>query len=257
MAAVTEGYPLYAESMNEAGLYMAGLRFAESARYASVSEFSSEGKHALAPWELIPYLLGQCATVSEVRDALGEIRVVNRPFSQDLPAAPLHWHIADANPTHEELVLEITSQGMTIFENCVGVLTNEPPFPSQTAHLSQFSYLKRDGGDTLGSGGRGLPGDYTSPSRFVRAATLRRWAVAHVEKEGDGNEVNCFFRILEAVSPMAGAVLTPEGTAHRTLYTCCMDGRAGIYHYFTEADRTLRSVSFDEAEFNGKGLGIQ
>ncbi len=280
MAAVEDGYPLYAEAMNRAGLCMAGLRFAGNARYA---EGYAAGKVNLAPWELIPYLLGRYATVGEVKNALREIRVVGTDFSARLPAAPLHWHIADSNPAHGELVVEVTSDGMRVFDNPVGVLTNNPPFPYQLIRYTELARLTpqpRAGREafqsepiplpadfsSLGEGSLGLPGDYSSASRFVRAALLRRWVTAwlhsrHAGGEGadDGVEVTPvahFFRILAAVSPMAGAVLTPEGTAHRTLYTCCMDGAAGVYHYFTEEDRALRSVSFAGADTDGAGMAV-
>ena len=293
MAAVEGGYPLYAEAMNERGLCMAGLRFAGNARYA---DRAAVGKVNLAPWELIPHLLGNYTTVNEVRNALREIRVVDRPFiassSEVYPAAPLHWHIADACPAHGELVVEITTDGMRVFENPVGVLTNNPPFPYQLmcyAELARLTAWPQTAGGrgtlhqgntnsaanltakladilnadpfSLGEGGLGMPGDYSSPSRFVRAATLRRWVLEWMRMQHAGGEssdngaevtpVAQFFRILSAVSPMAGAVLTDKGKAHRTLYTCCMDGGAGVYHCFTEEDTAVRSVSFAGAECEG------
>ena len=225
MAAVEEDYPLYAEAMNGAGLCMAGLRFAESARYADCIE---AGKRGIAPWELIPYLLGRCATVEEARMALGEIQLVSIDFSRRIPVTPLHWHIADADAAHGELVVESTAEGLRVYDNPFGVLTNEPPFPEQTAHLPLTE----------------IPGGYDSAARFARGAILRRRVADWIAGEGKdtGDSGDLFFRILGAVAPMAGVVMTPQGRAHRTLYTCCMDGAAGIYRYFTEEDSAIRSV---------------
>lgn len=259
MAAEAEGYPLYAEAMNEAGLCIAGLRFAGNAAYADRPE---TGWLNLAPWELIPYLLCNYTTVSEVRAALGEIRVVNRPVSSNLPVAPLHWHIADRDPAHGELVVEITRGGMTVYDNPVGVLTNNPPFPYQLARLEEYEHLSPMGGRasldhpdcccaSLGTGAVGLPGDYSSSSRFVRAALLRRWAV---EYGGACDPITQFFGILGAVSPVAGSVLTEEGKAHRTLYTCCMDGREGMYRYRAEGEVEIRQASFGRLKREGKDL---
>lgn len=252
MASVTDGYPLYAEAMNEQGLYMAGLRFAGNAQYA---EAPAEGMVNLAPWELIPYLLGQYATLPEVRKALETVRVVAQSFREDIPAAPLHWHIADRDPAHGSVVLEVTADGMHLYENPVGVMTNNPPFPYQLAYNAQFAHLtNRNQSNTpamlgvdassLGQGARGLPGDYTSQSRFVRAAYLRRMVGEAGVSLADGADVAMFFRMMDAVSPLAGVVLTSDGVSHRTLYTCCMDGAAGSYHYTMEADYTPRTVSF-------------
>ena len=249
---IAGGYPLYAEAMNEKGLCMAGLRFAGEAVYAPMPR---DGWINLAPWELIPYLLGTCATVAEVREALGHICVVDKPFSEKVGTSPLHWHIADADPTHGGLILEVTAEGMNLYPAEAGVLANTPAYPEELARLSVRQSLR---GDVPG-----LPGDYSSPSRFVRAATLRRWAVEQIAREQQGEPGKAFagdlavaqlFRILGAVSPTAGAVITPEGRCHRTLYTCCMDGQAGAYHYTTEGDAAVRSVTFAEHDLNGEAV---
>ena len=244
------GYPLYAEAMNEKGLCMAGLRFAESAVYAPAPQ---SGWLNLAPWELIPCLLGTCATVDEARAALGDILVVDKPFSDTLPAAPLHWHMVDADPAHGGLIIEVTAEGMRIYPDEVGVLTNEPPYPDRTARSETMQSLRGDAA--------GLPGDYTSPSRFVRAAALRRWwleqgstrAEDGTAPAGD-HAVAQFFSILGAVSPTAGAVITEDGRCHRTLYTCCMDTAAGVYRWRTEEDVAMRSVAFGEMDMDGEAV---
>ena len=257
MAAVIDGYPLYAEAMNEKGLCMAGLRFAENAVYADTPR---GGWLNLAPWELIPYLLGTCATVEEARAALADICVVDKPFSSAVGTAPLHWHITDADPAHGGLILEVTAAGMKIYgdrPDGAGVLTNDPAYSEQMAALRACRAIRGDE--------PGLPGDYSSPSRFVRAATLRRWWMEQTAlkaakdgadeagKDGGGDyAVAQFFRVLGAVSPTAGAVMTPEGRCHRTLYTCCMDTAAGAYLYHTEADPTIRKISFSAQDLNGE-----
>lgn len=249
------GYPLYAEAMNEKGLCMAGLRFKENAVYAPRPQV---GHVNLAPWELIPYLLGTCATVAEARAALSDICVVDKPFSETVGTAPLHWHIADADPSHGGLIVEVTAEGMKLYEDGypdgVGVLTNDPPYPEQVAALRACKAYRGDTPD--------LPGDDSSPSRFTRAALLRKWAIGDslspqtvgddIVQAGKASPQAQFFRILSAVSPTAGAVMTPEGRCHRTLYTCCMDTAAGAYLYHTESDPTIRSISFSAQALNGE-----
>ena len=239
MGTVMEDYPLYAEAMNEKGLCMAGLRFAKSAVYADSPQ---EGRLNLAPWELIPYLLGTCATVAEAREALEGIAVVDKPFSDTVGTAPLHWHIADADPGHGGLILEVTTEGMKLYDADAGVLANEPPYPSQLSSIGEV-----------------LPGGYDSPARFARAATLRRWWIergsACIEQEnGERGDygVAQFFSILGAVSPTAGAVMTAEGGCHRTLYACCLDTGAGVYYYKTEKDAWVRTVGFRGVGLHGE-----
>ena len=236
------GYPLYAEAMNEKGLCMAGLRFAESAVYAPRPQ---AGLINLAPWELIPYLLGTCDTVDEARAALSDIRVVDKPFSDTVGTAPLHWHIADADPTHGGLIVETTAEGMKVYDAEAGVLANEPPYPAQLAAMNTAA--------------DDLPAGYGSPARFIRAAILRRWWLERGSTPAaeDGTPqttdyaVAQFFSLLGAVSPTAGAVMTKDGCCHRTLYTCCMDTAAEVYSYKTETDAAVRSVGFGALDLNG------
>ena len=172
--------------------------------------------------------------------------------------APLHWHIADADPSHGGLIVEVTAEGMKLYEDGspdgVGVLANDPPYPDQLAALRACKARRGDTSD--------LPGGYSSPSRFTRAALLRKWVIEDslspqtlgddIAQAGKASPQAQFFRILAAVSPMAGAVMTPEGKYHRTLYTCCMDTAAGVYLYHTESDPTIRRISFSAQRLSGE-----
>ena len=91
MASVAEGYPLYAEGVNESGVYMAGLNFPGNAYYPP----EGGAGEALAPYELIPWLLGTCKTAAEAAEQMRRIPLLGVPFRPDMPLAPLHWHIAD------------------------------------------------------------------------------------------------------------------------------------------------------------------
>ena len=147
MAAVVDDHPLYAEAMNEHGLYMAGLNFPGNAHY---EDAVPEGNTALAPDELIPWILGTCQNIEEAKEKLQSISLARIPFTrhdgQTLPLAPLHWHIADQ---HGALVLETMECGNFLYEDPVGVLTN-PPFPFHQMGLEsvpasfRFSGAKQD-----------------------------------------------------------------------------------------------------------------
>ena len=175
MALAGEDYPLYYEAANEAGLAMAGLNFPGNARYAA----PAEGRDNVASFELIPWMLGQCADVEQAEGLLARLNLTDASFREDLPPAPLHWMLADGRRT---IVVEAMEDGMHIHPNPAGVLTNNPPFPFQMHHLRQYLNLTREepvnrfapaldlAPDCLGMGAVGLPGDLSSPSRFVRAA---------------------------------------------------------------------------------------
>ena len=123
VARVEDGCPLYAEACNEKGLCMAGLNFPANAVYKDRGE---KGQTELAPYELIPYVLGKCASVDEAEKLLSDVEVVGERFRPHLPLAPLHWIISDDK---RNIVFECTSEGARIFDDPFGVLTNNPPFP--------------------------------------------------------------------------------------------------------------------------------
>ncbi len=226
MGTEADGYPLYADGMNECGLCMAGLRFAASAHYLPATATPPEGILCLAPWEMIPYVLGFSATLDEAREALARVRVVDCPFvtasGAVIPTAPLHWHVADGN-SGESLVVEATARGLEMHDAPLGVMTNDPTYPEQVMAYEMF----RRGGDPL-------PAGYTSTDRFVRAASLRE------ADASPADPMECFFAIARSVAPPAGEVPAPDGNGWQTtLYTCCMDGARGKYVY-TTAERDGR-----------------
>ena len=131
MAFVAEGYPLYYDAVNEKGLGMAGLNFVGNAVYRD----AVRGKDAayVAQFELIPWILGRCGSVREAKAALSGMAITGTPFSPQLPTAQLHWMIADREAC---IVVESTEDGLHIYDNPVGVLTNNPPFPMQLFALT-------------------------------------------------------------------------------------------------------------------------
>ena len=122
MAVVADGFPLYYDGVNECGLAMAGLNFPHSAVYAPARNDGQD----VASFELIPYVLGGCATVAEAKEALADIRVCDTAFSAAFPPTGLHWMVADATAS---IVVESTAEGLQVYHNPIGVMTNEPPFP--------------------------------------------------------------------------------------------------------------------------------
>ena len=155
MAHMAGGRPLYAEAANEKGLYMAGLNFPGSAWY---EPDPPAGWDAVAPYELIPWVLGSCATLAEAKARLARFRPLGVPLAEDLPLAPLHWHIADGAGA---LVLEATREGVRLYDDPVGVLTNNPPFPFHQIPQAERPRPRRRAGPGLrvfspaGFGGHG------------------------------------------------------------------------------------------------------
>lgn len=252
MAWVQEGYPLYYDGVNEKGLAVAGLNFPGYAAYASFCA----GKENVAPFELIPWLLGTCADVGEVRAALNRASLLAEDFSPELPLTPMHFLAADREGGC--LVIEPVAEGLKLWDAPVGLLTNAPPFDWQMTNLAQYQGLaskqpeNRLGGElprfSNGMGAFGLPGDLSSPSRFVRGAfTLRNAAPGKNSEES----VAQVFHILGAVAQTRGCVLLPDGGMERTVYSACCDLARGCYCYTTEENSRPTGVELFSANLEG------
>ena len=248
MAAVMDGYPLYADGMNEFGLCMAGLNFVGNAYYHSPEIY---GERMLAPYELIPYILATCKNCEEARLALEGACLVNVPFRRDVPLSELHWIVADGEGC---LVIESTKSGFHVYDNPSGVLTNNPPFPHQLENSRLYRHLTESDPSTnsffsLGLGAVGLPGDYSSPSRFVRASYLREAVMRHGHVD-----LSTVYRILGAVAPPFGSVLDRNNQPHYTTYSCCMDPVSRRYTYNTHENHRITTISMDEWDLSCGGL---
>ena len=236
MAHIAEGYPLYYDATNEKGLSIAGLNFPEHADYRPYCE----GKDNVTPYELIPWLLGQCATVSEAENLLERINLLHEAFSNDLPLTPLHWIISDKE---RSVTLEPVATGIRVYDNPVGILTNSPTFDYHMFQLNNYMKLtNRDPKNTFsggkdhlplktysrGMGAIGLPGDASSMSRFVRAAFVK---LNSVSGNSERESVSQFFHILKSVEMQRGCVRLGKELYEITIYSSCCNTDRGIYYY--------------------------
>lgn len=255
MATVAQNYPLYYEAANEWGLAMAGLNFPQNARYFD----PISGRDNIAPFELIPWILGQCRNLEEAQALLKKINLCAIPFSKELPLSPLHWLLTDREGA---ITLESVADGLKIYENPVGVLTNNPPFPYHMTHLCDYMGLTRQipenrfGNIDLipysrGMGGMGLPGDLSSASRFVRAAFVKLNSVSGQTEEGS---IAQFFHILGAVAQQRGCVQMPDGRYEITQYTSCINTDRGVYYYTTYDNPGISAVDMHKCDLNGAEL---
>lgn len=257
MASVMEGYPLYAEAVNERGLCVAGLNFPDSAYYPPKEDPIRQN---VSPFELILWLCAKCASVTDAKQLLASTHLVSIPFQDDLPLPPLHWHIADRE---HSIVLESTRNGMEIYDNPVGVLTNNPSFGFQTTNLCQymnlttscpqncFSNIKSLAPFGQGLGSFGLPGDYSPASRFVKAAYLSMNSVC---ERDEMSSISQLFHILDSVSMIRGSVVTSKQLYDTTTYTCCMNATKGIYYYKTYSNSQLTAVDIHREDLEAETL---
>lgn len=257
MASVARNTPLYAEAANEKGLYMAGLYFPGNAHYFEEPDSAALN---LAPYELIPLVLGSCATAAEAKALLQTVRLVAIPFAPGYPLAALHWQVAGPDGC---FIMEPMADGLHFYEDAAGVLTNNPPYPYQVMNLNNYRGISpRTPENTFapaldltvygqGFGGLGLPGDVSPMSRFVRAVFLRQNAVFPESRDA---QVTQFFHIMDAVSMVRGSVITPEGRCDETTYSCCMDTQEKVYYYKTYDSGCLHGVRMTEDTASGSEL---
>lgn len=256
MAYVVCDYPLYYDATNEKGLSMAGLNFPGNATYYS----AVEGKDNIAPFEFIPWILGQCATISEVENLLSRLNLVDISYNFELPLSPLHWLISDKE---KSIVVETMESGMKVYHNPIGVLTNNPPFDyhlwnlcnymhlSKTPPTNEFSTNLELSAYSRGIGAIGLPGDLSSASRFVKAAFVKENSICkHSEKES----VSQFFHILSSVEQQRGCVLVGENQYEKTIYSSCCNTDKGIYYYKTYDNSLITAVDMHKTNLAGEQL---
>ncbi len=247
MATIQNHYPLYYEASNERGLSMAALYFPKNAVYLP----EMDGKDNIAPYEFIPWILSQCSNVAEAQKRLEQTNLVDIPFSTACPNQPLHWLISDASSS---LVVEPTADGLKLYGNPVGVLTNNPPFNYHLYHLQEYQNLTNfEQGDNLskGMGAVGLPGDFSSASRFVKAEFVRRHSVS------DGSEasnVSQMFHILSSVAVPRGSVKVADDVYETTLYSSCCNTSKGIYYYTTYDNSRITEVKLNNTDLFGQRL---
>ncbi len=254
MATVVGGYPLYYEATNERGLSMAGLNFPDNADYKDYDDT----KENVAPFEIIPYVLGKCKDTAEAEKLLGNINVVKINFSDDLPLSPLHWIISDKN---KSITVESVKDGLKIYDNPYGVLTNNPTFDYHLMNMNNYMHLHEGVAQnrmaperafnnySLGMGALGLPGDYSSASRFVRAVFIKEKSTFC---ESERESVSQFFHILSGVAMPKGCVMTRDGKYEYTRYSCCCNADKGIYYYTTYDNSTVTAVDMHRVDLEGE-----
>lgn len=258
MAMVAGETPLYFDAVNEKGLCMAGLNFPGNAVYHP----ERAGHDNVTPFEFIPWILSQCASIGEARKKLEKLNLVDIPFGPGLPLSPLHWIISGREGS---LVVESMGDGLHVYENPTGVLTNNPPFPYHLMNLSNYQGLSAANPENTlsknleltrycqGLGGLGLPGDLSSMSRFVRTVFHRENAVCG---EDEHSSVSQFFHILGTVEMPRGSCMTEEGSWDITVYSSCVNADKGLYYYTTYDNRQITCVDMRKVDLNGDGLRV-
>lgn len=239
-----------ADGVNEYGLSVAELYLPGEATYQDYEESS---KINLAPHEFILWLLGNVKSVNELRQLVSKINIVEAKAPMLNIVTPLHWIITDGQG--ECVVIEPTNKDLKIKENSIGVMTNTPLLEWHIENLrnylnvrpQQFEPIKI--GDYVatpfsqGTGTLGLPGGYTPPERFVRAAFLKEF-IAPAKNEEEG--INNAYHILNTVKIPKGVVVTPDDREDYTLYTGSMVNNSRTYYFSSYENHQIGKLVLDD-----------
>jgi choloylglycine hydrolase len=204
---------IVADGMNEKGLAIGMLYLPGYSEYLPADPAKAD--RSIGSWEGAICLLSTCASVEEAVDALRseKVYVAQQEFPPFKMVLPVHYYIADS--TGRVVIAEWVGGKLNLHENPLGVLTNSPPFDWQRINVSNYVNLTSTnvpsitlGSRTIenfgqGTGALGMPGDYSPPSRFVRAALFSHWATpAKTATE----TVNLGFHVLNSFDIFEGAI---------------------------------------------------
>lgn len=249
-----ENYPLMFDCMNEYGLAFAGLNFPHNAVY---NDYKSDSLN-LAPYELPLWILAKYKTVREIIPVLEDVNLLNIPFSSKYPLTPLHFTFADKK---EMIVFEVTENGNEIYCNELNTLTNNPVFSVMSEEMNKYIglsvrnpvYSENDIYESNGLGGLGLPGDYSSRSRFVRAVFNNKNMKKYCNNSYD---VVQFFHLLNSVYQLEGCVETKNGGLSKTIYSSCMNLNTGDLYYTTYENTQIKCLSLYRENLDSEELKV-
>ena len=248
------GAALYYDAINEAGLAMAALNFPNDAVY---SNDIRHNKDNVASFELISWVLCQCESVEDAEKLLKKINITAERFSEELPATPLHWIVADKK---RAITVEQTREGLKIYSNPWGIMTNSPAFSYHITRIADFLGVDSKTPEnnlcpdkkieiySRGLGAYGLPGDFSSASRFIRGVFLN----GHTDhSDSEIGEVGRFFHIMSNLSVPCGSVKASDGRSVMTVYTSCACSNSMTYYFSTYGCRRIKAVAMKDFDLDG------
>ncbi|MGY3767127.1 choloylglycine hydrolase family protein [Vagococcus vulneris] len=247
---------IFADGMNEKGFSIASLYFSGNATYSTVADSNKVNINAT---DFVAWALSHIASVAELEEILPTINLIDMENPILKSKVPLHWLVSDS--TGETYVLEMTETGTHFYKNNVGVMTNSPDFPWHLSNLNHYSNLQpkdfemkqygemKTVSDGPGSGALGLPGDYTSASRFIRTAFLRE----HTEKE---NGLVAVSHILNAVDIPKGVKIKADNSIDYTQYKAIMNLEARDYYFMNYEEVSYSRFSLKELILNEEKVKI-
>lgn len=242
------------DGTNEAGLSAALFYFPNYGEYKPYNEADKD--ISLADFQVVSWILSRFSTIDQVKEAINNVRIINI----DPSASTVHWRITE--PNGRQVVMEIVDGVPNFYENEIGVLTNSPGFEWQLTNLNNYVNLHPGGAGptefgpiTLrafgsGSGFLGIPGDFTPPSRFVRASFFKTYSI---EQNNAYDTIQQAFHILNNFDVPLGVQFpvgrAPNNMPSATQWTVATDLKNMMIYYHTMYNRTVRSIDIKTIDF--------
>ena len=258
-----DGNEMIADGLNEAGLAVGAFYFPDYAQYSEITE--ANRAQAVAPTEFPNYLLSQFATVDEVRQGLAKVVISNTVFPAWGFVPPFHYVVYDK--TGKSITIEPRGGKLVVYDNPLGVLTNSPSFDWHMTNLRNYINLSPRNVPPVefegiklkqfgqGSGMHGLPGDFTPPSRFVRAAVFSQTAIPSPNAE---QGIFQTFHILNQFDIPVGVAREKDakGQVHTdyTIAATARDPQSLRYYWRTYDDQTIRMVDLKKVDLQDKKM---
>ncbi|MCD9622599.1 linear amide C-N hydrolase [Rhabdothermincola salaria] len=242
------------DGINDAGLTAGAFYFPGTADYAA----DDGGADGVAPQDFVHWVLTTCASIAEMRDRIHEVRVLAVDAPEWGGVAPFHYVVYDPDGT--SVAVEPIAKTLQITDNPFGSLTNSPELGFHLKNLSQYMQVTPHTPDTIsigatpitgfgtGTGSLGLPGDFTSPSRFVRATLF---SADHSTPATAAAGIQEVFHILNQFDIPYGFITVHEAGEERvewTLGTVAHDPGAGAFYFRSYGDQTLRRVTLADLD---------
>lgn len=263
VGAIAFGNPAIMDGLNAAGLAVGTFYFPGFAEYATVT--AENQSKALSPVEFANWVVTQFATVEEVKAALSSVVIaptVTKGWGSTV--APFHYIVYDK--TGKGMVIEPIGGKLVTHDNPIGTFTNSPNFDWHMTNLRNFINLSTLNAKPItydgvvfssfgqGSGMVGVPGDFTPPSRFVRAAI---YSATAVPSENVGEAVFQAFHILNQFDIPKGVARDVDGGKtyyDMTLMTCIKDPQSLRYYFKTYEDQSIKVIDLTKFDQNAKAI---
>lgn len=258
MADTESDYPLAIDGVNEMGVMGASLALTESSSYPN---YNSPNKYNIRPGDFLSWVLGNFKSIDEIEKSINNINIVATKDTNNNFSTPLHWIFSDK--TGNSLIIESINNKLEIYTDTNGVMTNSPSLPWHLINLHQYIGLSNKSPNNTswngikltnlgsGNGSFGMPGDFSSISRFIRASFLKNF-LTPVGTELDG--ITAVFHILNNCSLPIGSVIVENGGESKTIYSSAMCAESGNYYYKTYNNSQITVINLFKENLNGKTI---